>query len=117
MNNTDKSFDKNLIPTLQDVVDDSKKVGWGLVTIGIDSLQEMIDEVKRLQAENGELQKGTWTSIEEELPTGEGHCLIFRPNSDPDQGSRQSIVLKEMVRIMKDATHWQEITEPEKVSD
>tara|TARA_R110002051_G_C8427811_1_gene452973 strand:- start:377 stop:565 length:189 start_codon:yes stop_codon:yes gene_type:complete len=53
-----------------------------------------------------------WISVDKRLPTGVGHCLIYRPDSDLKQGSKHSIVLKSMVRIMKDATHWQELTRP-----
>ncbi len=53
-----------------------------------------------------------WISVKDELPEGDGHCVIYRPEANLKQGSKHSIVLKRMVKIMTDATHWQELTKP-----
>ena len=60
-----------------------------------------------------------WISVNDMLPSPDdkGHCLIYRPDSDPKQGSKYTIVIKRMVRIMTDATHWMPLPEPPKGSE
>lgn len=68
MSDIEKAFNEKL-DSIQAAVDDSIRDQWGLVSVGASALQDVINELKKLQAENAELKKQSkWISVDDELP-------------------------------------------------
>lgn len=55
-----------------------------------------------------------WISVKDRLPKGSGHCLVFRSDNNLRQGFNYVIAIKSDVKILSNATHWQELPEPPK---
>ena len=119
MSDLDREFEGRL-QTLQDVVDDSNSFEWGLATVGVNSLQEVIDKIKKLQAEVKGLQGDAWISVEERLPDPTFDFVLVCADGamstigySEEKGFYEVYPIKTQI-VIGAITHWMPLPEPPK---